>query len=77
MPIYEYACPACGHQFEELARSADADRMKCPKCQTKAERKLSVFSAAVASQRGSDSAPSNCPTCPAGANGSCPYSGMD
>ena len=31
MPIYEYACPACGHKFETLVRGSD--------------KKLSVFAA--------------------------------
>jgi len=49
--------------------------MKCPKCRAKAERKLSVFSAAAAPERHSgSSAPSNCQNCPGAAGGSCPYS---
>lgn len=32
MPTYEYACDACGHEFEEF-QSITADPLrKCPKC---------------------------------------------
>ncbi|HEX3729157.1 MAG TPA: zinc ribbon domain-containing protein [Opitutaceae bacterium] len=32
MPTYEYACPKCGHQFEQF-QSMSAPRLtKCPKC---------------------------------------------
>jgi putative FmdB family regulatory protein len=30
MPIYEYECGGCGHQFEALVRSRDVP--KCPSC---------------------------------------------
>ncbi|MCG3180000.1 MAG: hypothetical protein BIFFINMI_02354 [Phycisphaerae bacterium] len=63
MPIYEYTCPKCGHAFEELVRSADADRQKCPKCGTKAERQISVFSAAVASPSSGGDLPPSCRSC--------------
>ena len=47
MPIYEFHCPSCGRDFEELVRSAAAGRSAaCPDCGRKdAERKLSVFAA--------------------------------
>lgn len=32
MPIYEYQCAACGHQFEEWQKMADDPIRKCPKC---------------------------------------------
>lgn len=31
MPIYEYACRACGHEFETLVRTGSTPA--CPKCQ--------------------------------------------
>lgn len=31
MPIYEYACPDCGHTFEELMRVSDPDPT-CARC---------------------------------------------
>jgi len=33
MPIFEFACRACGHQFEHLARPGSADPA-CPACQS-------------------------------------------
>jgi putative FmdB family regulatory protein len=45
MPIFEYACKGCGHEFETLVRSADTP--DCPRCASTAlEKKLSVFAAA-------------------------------
>ncbi len=73
MPLYEYSCPSCGHAFEELARSADADKAKCPKCGAKARRQLSVFSAAVAPDRPSGGPPPSCQSCPGAGTGTCPY----
>ena len=32
MPIYEYACPDCGHQHDHLQKLADAPIAACPKC---------------------------------------------
>lgn len=33
MPIYEYRCPNCGYQFEELQKLSAAPLSICPKCQ--------------------------------------------
>ncbi|HQR53089.1 MAG TPA: zinc ribbon domain-containing protein [Burkholderiales bacterium] len=44
MPIYEYACSKCGHEFEKLVRNGTVP--DCPSCHsTELEKKLSVFSA--------------------------------
>jgi putative FmdB family regulatory protein len=32
MPIYEYACPDCGHQDEHMQKLADAPLSVCPSC---------------------------------------------
>ena len=32
MPLYEYLCDACGHQFEHIQKFSDALVEKCPKC---------------------------------------------
>lgn len=32
MPIYEYACRACGHQFEHLRLPAATTDPACPEC---------------------------------------------
>jgi putative FmdB family regulatory protein len=32
MPIYDFACAACGHQFERLQKLSDVDPSICPSC---------------------------------------------
>jgi putative FmdB family regulatory protein len=32
MPLYEYACDACGHRFETIQRFSDPPLDRCPKC---------------------------------------------
>ena len=50
MPIYEYRCTDCGHDFEKLVRFSDpnADSPECPGCQSDNTRKrlsiIAVFS---------------------------------
>jgi len=42
MPIYEYACRSCSHEFETLVRNGEAP--SCPRCAGAAlDKKLSVF----------------------------------
>ena len=42
MPIHEYACRGCGHEFETLVRSSEAP--SCASCGgTELDKKLSVF----------------------------------
>ncbi len=47
MPIFEFRCPACGHQFEELVMGrAELSQVHCPKCKKAGvEQLLSVFAA--------------------------------
>jgi putative FmdB family regulatory protein len=40
MPIYEYACAACGHRFEEWQKMSDKPVRTCPKCKAKKVEKL-------------------------------------
>lgn len=40
MPIYEYTCRACGHQFEHLLLPAAKTDPACPKCQSRDLEKL-------------------------------------
>jgi putative FmdB family regulatory protein len=47
MPIFEYACRACGHEFETLVRASETP--SCSKCASPdLEKKLSVFAAQTA-----------------------------
>ena len=40
MPIYEYKCSNCGHQFEKIQRFSDQPLKKCPNCDKKTLNKL-------------------------------------
>jgi putative FmdB family regulatory protein len=43
MPIFEYECRACGHEFEQLVRTGDVPA--CPACQGQDLEKLLSLSA--------------------------------
>lgn len=44
MPIFEYHCAKCGHDFEELVFKRD-EKVPCPKCASrKVGKKMSAFS---------------------------------
>ncbi|MCB2228742.1 MAG: zinc ribbon domain-containing protein [Desulfarculaceae bacterium] len=44
MPIYEYKCEDCGHQYEALVMGSE-DAVDCPQCGSKKkERQMSCFS---------------------------------
>ncbi len=32
MPVYEYACRACGHAFDDLEEMSAPEIRDCPKC---------------------------------------------
>jgi putative FmdB family regulatory protein len=40
MPIYEYACDKCGHEFEREQRMSDSPVKTCPKCKARKVTKL-------------------------------------
>lgn len=42
MPIYEYACRACDHEFERLQKFSDPPERVCPACEGEVYRKLSL-----------------------------------
>lgn len=39
MPIYEYVCNECGHEFETLQKMSDAPLSDCPECKKSALKK--------------------------------------
>jgi putative FmdB family regulatory protein len=48
MPIFEYICTECQHQFEALVFGQQ--KAECPKCQSKRlEQQLSVFAVSTKS----------------------------
>ncbi len=48
MPLYEYRCPRCGRQFEELVAVA-AESPACPDCGSEGAVRLMSAAAAVGS----------------------------
>jgi putative FmdB family regulatory protein len=40
MPIYEYQCNACNHQFDVLQKMSDAPLTDCPSCHKAALQKM-------------------------------------
>ena len=40
MPIYEYKCSKCEHQFEVIQRFSDNPVESCPECNEKSVKKL-------------------------------------
>jgi putative FmdB family regulatory protein len=40
MPTYEYACPKCGHQFEQFQSMRDDPLKVCPKCKKTGLKRL-------------------------------------
>ena len=52
MPIFEYSCGACGHQFEKLVRR-DISPPACPSCgDARTERLLSLPSVSSETTKG-------------------------
>jgi len=46
MPIYEYSCTSCKHEFEDFLKVNDIDPL-CPECKGKVQKKISHFSGVV------------------------------
>lgn len=68
MPIFEYECRDCHHQFETLVRSTTVP--ECPSCHSQAlDKQLSVFATAASDGAGASAADF------AGACGSCGHPG--
>lgn len=40
MPIYEYQCAACGHQFDAMQKMSEEPLKTCPKCNKDSLQKL-------------------------------------
>lgn len=76
MPIYEYQCTACDHQFELRQKFSDEPAKECPSCGGEVKK---LISAAAFSLKGggwytegySGSKSGDAPSCPAAAGGGC------
>jgi len=63
MPIFEFACGGCGHEFEELLMSREAE-VACPACASKeVNKKMSVCAAKCGTKFASTSSGHGCGTC--------------
>ncbi|HPT51326.1 MAG TPA: zinc ribbon domain-containing protein [Accumulibacter sp.] len=63
MPIYEYACAACGKEFEKLLRQS-SPAPECPDCHsTDLRKKLSAFAAVTGASAGAGEFPAACGSC--------------
>ncbi len=73
MPIYEYECRSCTHNFEALVRSQREHEVRCPDCGgAELRRLMSVFGFTGAGIRSSASHDtSGCDGCAAGNCASC------
>lgn len=65
MPIYEYRCSHCEHEFEELVSFSAADRsLACPSClEPAAERLFSPFAMHVSGGSRVSSSGKSCGGC--------------
>ena len=63
MPLFEYECRTCHHQFELLVR--ESTTLECPSCRaTDLEKQLSVFAvSAPAGRQASGPSPGPCGAC--------------
>lgn len=70
MPLFEYACKDCGHEFEKIVATRRA-RVVCENCHSRRiEKKLSVFAVAGGSEA-ETFAEGGCDTCGADKPGMC------
>ncbi|MDP6525733.1 MAG: zinc ribbon domain-containing protein [Kiritimatiellia bacterium] len=72
MPIYEYGCSKCGHEFEVLIRKESDFPTRCPGCGKGKPAKM--FSSFAVSSAPAQNAASHCGSCPA-AGATCPAEG--
>ena len=77
MPIYEYVCRGCGHQFEHLVRGDE--KPACPACgKRRLDKQFSVVAAHTSGAQSScavgDAGACDASTCPG--PGGCGMSGM-
>ena len=70
MPIYEFVCDQCKHEFEKLVFNS-SEKIGCPKCNgKKVSRKMSAF-AFSSGGKFKSTASSSCGSCSSGSCSSC------
>jgi putative FmdB family regulatory protein len=70
MPIYEYQCGQCEHEFEKLVLNT-SDKISCPKCKSKkVSRVMSTF-AFSSGGKFKSTATSSCGTCSSASCSTC------
>ena len=66
MPMYDFRCPDCGHEFEELVFGGRLP-VRCPACAGDGiERKVSTFAARIGGGGGSSVAAASSGSCGGG-----------
>lgn len=71
MPIFEYICRGCGHDFEKIVRSSTR-AVECVRCgATDLEKKVSLFAARVDGREVAGGAKKHCGTCSGGSCATC------
>ena len=71
MPIYEYNCAKCDHQFEKLVFNS-AETIECPKCKSKkVSRIMSAFAFSINGTFKSTAGASACGSCSSNNCSSC------
>jgi putative FmdB family regulatory protein len=73
MPLYEFACDACGKRFEELFRSmTERRRPRCPHCESGNVHKMfSTFATSGGDSGKGRGSSGGCATCRSGSCASC------
>ncbi|MEW6426548.1 MAG: zinc ribbon domain-containing protein [Thermodesulfobacteriota bacterium] len=71
MPLHDFRCTACGHEFEELVMGRDA-RVCCPRCGSdQVEKLMSTFAYRSGGKTSTPSTGGKCSGCAGGSCASC------
>jgi len=68
MPVYEYQCRACGHEFEYQQRMSDPDKTACETCGGDLDRLMSL---AAVQTKGGGAASQELAAASCGTEGTC------
>lgn len=66
MPLYEFICTDCNHQFEELKSSNNPELPTCPKCEQSNIKKLVSASSLGKTSSSNSTGNFQAPPCSAG-----------